>query len=112
MKPYHAAAFGLVAFILSGCTARGSWDPNLPIESVVHPDAIAARNRNRDVLVAQCQTGDAPSCQSVLNWDCRNEDRYAYRSLEACRTLCQDGDQAACIDYKRLTNEAIGPTPP
>ena len=71
----------------------------VPNSGPVTPDlrnrALAAKKQ----LDARCQAGDLAACHPEVNVDCRSGD------AGACRRLCQLGDQAACIDYKRLLCE-------
>lgn len=101
MKPRHAAALALVGLVVAACAGRDSWDSDNPIVSVLHPQLIAARKKHLDTLREQCQLGD---CRA----DCEYKPMVVGDPLPGepemtgCRTLCETGDQAACIDYKRL----------
>jgi hypothetical protein len=60
--------------------------------------ASCAQQQRGPALIAldqRCQTGDVDACRWLVSMDCQKGE------MSACRMLCQEGDQAACVDYSR-----------
>jgi hypothetical protein len=84
---------------LSGCIGQ-----DYPIGAMLYPQRVAARQQRLAALRQQCQAGDCqPDCAykvAVMGDPPPGEPERA-----ACRTLCEKGDSAACIDYRRMSDE-------
>jgi hypothetical protein len=103
VKLRDAAAFALMSFVFASCTDAGFEYPAL---SVFRPEMMASHQQYLDALRQRCESGDSFACQQAQR--CPHEILFegdqipSDSEVQACGTACQQGDELACEDWKRL----------
>jgi hypothetical protein len=93
-----------LAILVAATTLSACVFQDYPVGALVHPQMVAARQRHLAALRQQCQAGDCqPDCAYKVA--VMGDPPPGDPEIAACRLLCEKGDPAACVDYRRMSNE-------